>query len=339
MKKIKLFLLTLFAFIGLNASSQVLTSFNVDVINLGGCQYTLFGDYYGGNGVQGSIIFTPQPNGGYVAVVPGVDSLTLSICAEAAAPCTTTCITETLYIGPGQGVQTFTLLLQSNDSDFDGYPDGADCAPFDPYIHPGATELCDGIDNNCDGVIEVIPSISMYFVSDSIVSEPNSIFIVCQTTNVTSWEWSFGNGAIANIPYPTTNYDVDGVYTICLYGTSYDGCVVDSCLVFVIDSLGWTPGGVMTNYTLNIVPEYTVGVTELTNNVKVWPNPISGIVNINTPSNSGMLRVMSIDGKCVYQQKYFTNNIQFDSETLSDGTYVITLTDDSGKFYTTRIIK
>ena len=86
MKKIKLFLLTLFAFIGLSASSQLLTSFNVDVVNIGGCPYTLFGNYYGGNGLQGSIIFTPQPNGGYVAVVPGVDSLTLSICAEAAAP-------------------------------------------------------------------------------------------------------------------------------------------------------------------------------------------------------------------------------------------------------------
>jgi len=52
-----------------------------------------------------------------------------------------------------------------------------------------------------------------------------------------------------------------------------------------------------------------------------------------------MLKVMSVDGRCVYQQKYFTKNIQFDSEILSNGTYVITLTDDSGKFYTTRIIK
>jgi len=26
----------------------------------------------------------------------------------------------------------------------------------------------------------------------------------------------------------------------------------------------WTPGGILNDYTLHIVPEYTVGVTELT---------------------------------------------------------------------------
>jgi len=116
MKKIKLFLLTLFAFIGLSASSQVLTSFNLYVINQNFCQYTLVGNYYGG-GIQGSIVFSPQPAGDYyVCTLPAIDSLNVTICAISAPPCFgESCINQTLYLGPGQGVQTFTLLINNNE--------------------------------------------------------------------------------------------------------------------------------------------------------------------------------------------------------------------------------
>jgi hypothetical protein len=151
------------------------------------------------------------------------------------------------------------------------------------------------------------------------------------------------------------------ISTQFLFNLPYNGDSLDFCVNYLgecscfIDPMYDTDGdGIICNTMWNSIPDtipndivgawiYRLqcvdGVTELTNNVKVWPNPISGIMNINTPSNSGVLRIMSIDGRCVHQEKYFTNNIQFDSELLSSGTYVITLTDDSGKFYTTRIIK
>lgn len=39
------------------------------------------------------------------------------------------------------------------DADADGSPEGEDCDDSDSSTYPGATELCDGLDNDCDGSI------------------------------------------------------------------------------------------------------------------------------------------------------------------------------------------
>lgn len=47
-----------------------------------------------------------------------------------------------------------TCVPRGFDGDGDGHPTPSDCADADPSIHPDAAELCDALDNDCDGVID-----------------------------------------------------------------------------------------------------------------------------------------------------------------------------------------
>ena len=48
------------------------------------------------------------------------------------------------------------VLTQDNvDDDNDGYSENqGDCDDTDSTVYPGATEVCDGLDNDCNGQID-----------------------------------------------------------------------------------------------------------------------------------------------------------------------------------------
>jgi hypothetical protein len=54
----------------------------------------------------------------------------------------------------GQVVWTEVVVVASpsNDADGDGIGPGQDCNDGDASVFPGAEELCDGVDGDCDGV-------------------------------------------------------------------------------------------------------------------------------------------------------------------------------------------
>ena len=51
-------------------------------------------------------------------------------------------------------IGNFTTLLTVKDEDHDGYNNTVDCNDHNPAIHPGAPEVCNGVDDNCNSVID-----------------------------------------------------------------------------------------------------------------------------------------------------------------------------------------
>jgi hypothetical protein len=69
-------------------------------------------------------------------------------------------------IGAKCGIGSYNLAkeLFYNDLDQDGFYSYEDCNDYNAAIFPGATEICDGIDNDCDGSFDNNLTITTYYV-------------------------------------------------------------------------------------------------------------------------------------------------------------------------------
>jgi hypothetical protein len=94
--------------------------------------------------------------GGAIEVLPG-GSRVVHFYAE---PTTVGPVTGTLTIA-WNATDTLTIPMSvtgidagADDADADGYTADVDCDDSDPEVNPGADEVCDAIDNNCEGGID-----------------------------------------------------------------------------------------------------------------------------------------------------------------------------------------
>jgi hypothetical protein len=107
------------------------------------------------------------------------------------------------------------------DDDNDGTPDISDCAPFDKAVSGSALELCDGIDNNCNGQ-----------------TDEN----LCNDGNPCTKDECNGDGTCSHAPDPTGTCDDGNICSAtdaCIGGictgtnlqacNDNNGCTIDSC--------------------------------------------------------------------------------------------------------------
>ncbi|NJB84422.1 hypothetical protein GGR26_000167 [Lewinella marina] len=148
------------------------------------------------------------------------------------------------------------------DDDNDGYADTNDCAPFNPAINPGAEEVCDGVDNNCNLVVDEsdAPELQSITLPLDPVAISEAVSISANFTDVDdedghSADIDWGDGTVSTgLVNQNTNsvsgshqFSAAGVYTVSV--TVTDACgeqdvLVSATYVVIYDpSAGFVTGG------------------------------------------------------------------------------------------------
>ena len=107
------------------------------------------------------------------------------------------------------------------DDDNDGFDDGEDCAPQKAAIFPGAQEICDGLDNDCDfGIDEGFQDLDQDGLSD------------CIDEDIDGDKWDNGEDNCPAVDNKTqADQDLDGVGDACDPDMDGDGIaqLLDNC--------------------------------------------------------------------------------------------------------------
>ena len=101
------------------------------------------------------------------------------------------------------------------DSDGDGYTTEEDCDDSNELVSPEAEELCDGVDNNCDGQVD--EGVTQTYFSDADqdgFGDPESTIQACESPAGTVPN---GNDCDDSNPavYPGTTESCDGIDNNC----------------------------------------------------------------------------------------------------------------------------
>ncbi len=143
------------------------------------------------------------------------------------------------------------------------------------------------------------------------------------STNANTWSWNFGDSsAVYTGPNPIYTYSTPGSYQVCLTVQDSNGCNISTFCQPV---------------------SFTVGQKEniKTNEVKIYPIPATRFFNVELPSNfvNPEISVTDIVGKKIISIDHIRQNkVKVLTDEVDEGVYFVTVSSNSQKVFTKKIV-
>jgi len=143
------------------------------------------------------------------------------------------------------------------------------------------------------------------------ISNGNQVDFTNSSFNATNFNWNFGDGGTSISNNPTHTYLIKGTYKVQLISNKCD----------IYDT---------TFQTIKITMPLGVDETTLTNDLNIYPNPVSTILNLQySLSNKATYKILGVVGQEI--QSGIINNIekQINVSLLSEGIYLLQLCENN----------
>lgn len=265
---------------------------------------------------------------------------------------------------PGASTTICCVAESVQDLDGDGFDSSVDCDDFNPLVNPSATEVCDGIDNNCDGQVDEGFTLSTYYadIDDDGFGDPNDSIEACMpiTGFVDNNLDCDDNDSEIN---PNVTEVCDGIDNNC-DGAIDEGFTLETYYADLDGDGFGDPNSIFEECEIteelsensldcddtdpNINPDAeeingngidedcdgmdgSVAIKEIEKlEANMFPNPTKGLLNIETNIDLQKVWAVSMDGQKMSLSK---SKVSFDVSNLTTGLYFIQAEDSEGNIY------